>query len=237
MAAGQEFTAYVLLTGTVTRQGVGAWECGLDLSENLQLVASELVAPALNLAEEPDFIVGVGQLLYGKADAPLQLAKLRLKALDAEPASVRLTASSLQSLGTGAAVVAVGGDWALQALPVAGAARGTTIWVNDPDAPIGSGGPAVAARLDLRAAPNPLNPQTEIRFNLAQPGEVVVRIYDLGGRLVRTLSPGRLAAGPQAVMWDGRGSGGATLASGVYFGRLLLDGQIEGPTVKMSVVK
>ena len=49
----------------MTRQGVGAWECGLDRSENLQRVASELAAPALNHAEEPNFIGGGGPLLYG----------------------------------------------------------------------------------------------------------------------------------------------------------------------------
>ena len=44
-------------------------------------------------------------------------------------------------------------------------------------------------------------------------------------------------AGEHEVAWDGRAADGRASASGVYFGRLLLDGQVTGPTLKMSVVK
>jgi choice-of-anchor B domain-containing protein len=68
--------------------------------------------------------------------------------------------------------------------------------------------------------PNPFNPTTAIRYDLAAGGPVKLRIYDAGGRLVRVLYDGPQAAGPQAITWDGRNDGAAPVASGVYFYRL-----------------
>ena len=42
--------------------------------------------------------------------------------------------------------------------------------------------PAIAGN-----APNPFNPATTIDYSIATPGPVMLRIYDVGGRLVRTL--------------------------------------------------
>ncbi len=68
--------------------------------------------------------------------------------------------------------------------------------------------------------PNPFNPQTTITFDVGgEPGtvcEVNLAIYDVRGRLVRTLVDGKLEAGRHSVVWDGRNSGGR-MASGVYF--------------------
>jgi len=79
-----------------------------------------------------------------------------------------------------------------------------------------------ATRL-LGNAPNPFNPQTEIRFALAPADagqKVRLRVYDVRGKLVRTLVDGALAAGEHAVVWDGRDAGGRAAASGVYLYRL-----------------
>jgi hypothetical protein len=65
--------------------------------------------------------------------------------------------------------------------------------------------------------PNPFNPTTEIRFAVAEPGEVVLRIYDIVGRPVRTLLEGWKEPGYHRVVWDGRDDSGRLLASGVYF--------------------
>jgi len=74
----------------------------------------------------------------------------------------------------------------------------------------------------LGAAPNPFNPATTIRFELAGEvsGPASVRIFDAGGRLVRTLVDGVLPPGAQAVVWDGRNDGGRALGSGIYFYRV-----------------
>ena len=47
-----------------------------------------------------------------------------------------------------------------------------------------------------------------------------LRIYNVEGRLVRTLVNGAVPAGPGQANWDGRDASGARLSSGVYFYRL-----------------
>ncbi len=68
--------------------------------------------------------------------------------------------------------------------------------------------------------PNPFNPNTLIRYSLAVPGRVDLRVYDLRGRLVRTLVAADRPAGWQQAVWDGRDDAGIAVASGVYFYRL-----------------
>jgi hypothetical protein len=76
----------------------------------------------------------------------------------------------------------------------------------------------IEGSLAATVSPNPLNPQGVLTFRTAVSGFLRVRMFDLGGRLVRTLADVPLApAGPQEVRIDGRGARGETLASGVYF--------------------
>jgi polyhydroxybutyrate depolymerase len=94
--------------------------------------------------------------------------------------------------------------------------------------------PRLAA--ELEAYPNPFNPATTLRLALAEPGEVVIRIFDLRGRLVDTLAPGHLAAGAHEIFWDAsRGADGKSLATGVYFARLEAAGQAS--TLKLLCLK
>jgi outer membrane protein assembly factor BamB/flagellar hook assembly protein FlgD len=77
--------------------------------------------------------------------------------------------------------------------------------------------------------PNPFNPETWIPFRLAEDGEVVIRIYDLRGRLVRKLALGRLKAGiyerrDRAAYWDGRNEMGESVSSGIYVIELSVGG-------------
>lgn len=64
--------------------------------------------------------------------------------------------------------------------------------------------------------PNPFNPQTVIRFELFQPGQVRAEIRDILGRYVATLVNGFLPAGDRRASWDGRNEAGRFVASGVY---------------------
>ncbi len=75
--------------------------------------------------------------------------------------------------------------------------------------------------------PNPFNPETTIRFHLHERQQVRLVIYDLAGHRVRTLVDGELAAGEQAMTWDGRDHSGKTVASGVYFYALVTGNQVE----------
>jgi len=69
-------------------------------------------------------------------------------------------------------------------------------------------------------APNPFNPETTIRYTVAQAGRATIHIYSVGGSLVRTLVDKQHGAGSYSVRWDGRDDQGRRLASGVYFYRL-----------------
>lgn len=72
--------------------------------------------------------------------------------------------------------------------------------------------------------PNPFNPSTMIRFSLAESGPVTLRIYDVSGRLVRTLVENTIPQGIHEVRWDGTNLRGDAAASGVYFCRLVTAG-------------
>ncbi|HET9252367.1 MAG TPA: putative Ig domain-containing protein [Candidatus Eisenbacteria bacterium] len=70
--------------------------------------------------------------------------------------------------------------------------------------------------IKLRVRPNPLNPKAEITFSLAQAGPVRIALYDLSGRLVRTVLEAERGAGDHVVSFD-TNAGGTRVASGVYF--------------------
>ncbi len=73
------------------------------------------------------------------------------------------------------------------------------------------------APLAVRVVPNPFNPTTSIEYLMPRAGRLRMDVYDLRGRLVRTLVDGDVPAGPGLVRWDGLDAGGAAVASGVYF--------------------
>ena len=88
--------------------------------------------------------------------------------------------------------------------------------------------------------PNPFNPETWIPFQLASDSDVVLRIYDIKGQLVRSIYVGKKPAGAytsksRSVYWDGRNKAGERTASGVYF--YTLQASKFKATRKMSIVK
>ncbi len=122
-------------------------------------------------------------------------------------------------------VTSLQGDWPVKLLAGGAACFVSSPGNGDPEWPNGTGTaapdlPAAAHRLEPNV-PNPFNPMTAIRYELAAPAVVTLRIHDLRGRLVRTLMAGRhLAAGPHRTLWDGRDDAGREAPSGVYFCRL-----------------
>jgi hypothetical protein len=83
--------------------------------------------------------------------------------------------------------------------------------------------------------PNPFNPSTEISFSVQRPGAGSLRVFNVRGELVRTLLEGRIAAGEQTAVWDGRNDDGGVASSGVYFYRLEVAG--EAQTRRMVLLK
>jgi flagellar hook assembly protein FlgD len=68
--------------------------------------------------------------------------------------------------------------------------------------------------------PNPFRTQTTLQFDLPEPVDVTLSVYDVMGRRVATLVQERLPSGSHDITWQGRGQNGQALASGVYFMRL-----------------
>ena len=81
-------------------------------------------------------------------------------------------------------------------------------------------GPAAEARI-VGAFPNPFNPRTTLVYELPVGATVDMRIYDLKGRLVRSLVARETkTAGTHRIVWDGRDDRDQALATGVYLWRL-----------------
>ena len=72
--------------------------------------------------------------------------------------------------------------------------------------------------------PNPFNPSTTITYELAKPVNVTLRVYDISGRLIRTIVNDMQKAGRYEVQWDGKNDAGNQVASGMYFLRMQTPG-------------
>lgn len=66
------------------------------------------------------------------------------------------------------------------------------------------------------SGPNPFSEATEVRLVLSRPQPWEARVFDIGGRLVRSLGLGQLNAGAHFIPWDGRDDHGSTVPAGVY---------------------
>jgi hypothetical protein len=86
------------------------------------------------------------------------------------------------------------------------------------------------------SVPNPFNPASTIRYDLPQQTRVSLRIFDLSGRLVRSLVNGAMVeAGSHEVVWRGQDQTGRKVAAGVYLYRLEAGEFSE--TRRMTLVK
>jgi hypothetical protein len=84
--------------------------------------------------------------------------------------------------------------------------------------------------------PNPFNPTTLIRYTIRERGHVSLRIYNSAGQVVRTLiDEVQSPYGVSPVLWDGRNDAGQSVASGVYFYKLVTKNFSE--TKKMALLK
>jgi len=93
--------------------------------------------------------------------------------------------------------------------------------------------PTVPASISLGpAVPSPSFGATTFRLSVPRPMEVSLALYDIGGRLVRVLLRGTEPAGERSVTWDGRDDSGHRVRSGLFYARLVADGN----TIRRSVV-
>jgi len=87
----------------------------------------------------------------------------------------------------------------------------------------------------LGVHPNPVIGATEISFTLSKPQSVSLKIFDVSGQLVRTLTDGFLSAGPHSAQWNRRDDGGRQVRAGIYF--FSLDAQGERKSSRMVVLQ
>jgi hypothetical protein len=106
---------------------------------------------------------------------------------------------------------------------------------NPSDAP--DVGTAVAVKVNrlYQNEPNPFNPRTAIRFSVATRGPVELSIYDIGGRLVKTLVDRPMDAGLHTIVWDGTDTNGHRVGSGIYWSQLKVENYISNK--KMVLLK
>ncbi len=68
--------------------------------------------------------------------------------------------------------------------------------------------------------PNPFNPSTVIKFDVAKVGKVTLRIYSVTGELVEELLNKEIVPGNYSMKWDGTNSLGQKMSSGIYYYKL-----------------
>ena len=68
--------------------------------------------------------------------------------------------------------------------------------------------------------PNPFNPTTMITFTIPQTSQVSLAVYDITGKLIKSLIAKPMDAGYHSVIWNGTDENGKGVASGVYFYKL-----------------
>ncbi|MEZ4386284.1 MAG: matrixin family metalloprotease [Candidatus Krumholzibacteriia bacterium] len=78
----------------------------------------------------------------------------------------------------------------------------------------------VAVRSGLSLFPNPFNPRTTARFQVAAAGPVSLEVFDVAGKLVRRLDGQAAGAGWMEMSWDGRNGAGGAAPSGNYLLRV-----------------
>ena len=80
-----------------------------------------------------------------------------------------------------------------------------------------------------QSQPNPWNPETRIPYEISAGRgavDVTLKVYDISGRLVRTLVNEPVPTGGHSARWDGRDESGSDVASGIYLYRLQAGGEI-----------
>jgi hypothetical protein len=164
---------------------------------------------ALDVSAQPDGSLRV--MLYDRGSAGGGSASA---ARSAPAIPVRLVATLEPAPGvSGPATVSIrsvrGAAWDASPLPAVVLNAAASLPAN----------PAAEVPMVLPARPSPFLSETEIAYSIPAGGAVSLRLFDVGGRLVRTLASGRAEAGVHRVRWDGHDDAGRTVGAGVYFVR------------------
>jgi hypothetical protein len=220
-----------LVTFTIARIGDGAVSIVLDnkaatlkgLRLSVEVAGGELAA-----VERGSLFAGHSDLFFGTVragaatdicaaalgiDAPLkgsgEIARLVIKPTGTDAAVVRIKAIDLRNVDNKKTELAGEGEYEAPFVPTTTAL--------------------------MQNFPNPFNPSTTLTFDMAKPGHVTIKIYNVSGRLIRTLLDERRDAGRHHIEWNGIDANGSTVPSGIYFYRMRASGY--DATKKMILVR
>ncbi len=210
--------------------GVAAWECRIRIEGKASIISVHFEGDGLNFGSDNEFIVGIGgEPLPHSSSVLLASFQLVMEGYAGDTVELELRPRFLSSLPGMMVWLSSDDVYSLKPLfPVDG--EPVVAIINDPadsggkfaDAAMNKSGnvktPAVTRILPN--APNPFNPRTEIRFELAKAGNAVLTIYDVTGRRVKTMHDGHLDSGLHSLVWQGRDDAGRAVASGVYYLRM-----------------
>lgn len=217
------------------------WDINLDANDYARFDAARNMSLAQNNASSPTRLAATrllssnANISYRSIDNPAELYDgftdqekwdflnngLQTQNLDNVDISTLLSEGpiSIPPGGTKTVVFAVVGGNSLSELET-NADNAYNAW-NNPGSPIEPGGDNPLDSYELsQNYPNPFNPTTTISYQLAKSGEVTLKIFNIAGQEVNLLERGFKQAGNHQVSWDGKDSGGNSVASGVYFYQL-----------------
>ncbi|MGD9403089.1 MAG: FlgD immunoglobulin-like domain containing protein, partial [bacterium] len=119
----------------------------------------------------------------------------------------------------------------------AGGARGavSAVFLDLPSSGVEPGGPEAGPRLEVSVSPVPCRLSANVELRLASSAFVTVEVFDMTGRLVKSLCRGERSAGTHALAWDCRDASGSRAAPGVYAVRVSAAGRTS--TVKAVVLE
>ena len=78
----------------------------------------------------------------------------------------------------------------------------------------------------VQLAPNPFNPQTNIKFVVNRNNLVQLNVYNIRGQKVKTIVQDRLDANTYDFVWDGKNDAGQNVSSGTYYARLRIGAEV-----------
>jgi DNA-binding transcriptional regulator YhcF (GntR family) len=74
--------------------------------------------------------------------------------------------------------------------------------------------------LSVKSYPNPFNPETNIQYHINSASQVSLHIFDVQGKMIRSLRNEYQQSGTYTVRWDGLDDNGKQVPSGIYFLRI-----------------
>ena len=87
--------------------------------------------------------------------------------------------------------------------------------------------------IELSAWPNPFNPLIRFRYELFEPGPVLLEVFNLAGQRLAVLEQGEKGVGSHELIWRGEDATGRSLASGVFLARLKAGGNVTTRTLTL----